>query len=148
MSAIATGSVIRVGEYRFVLVPSPSWPLVLSPQAQKVPSRFTARTCRFPAETAVQSCADVTLTGALCTPPSAAPVPSWPSSFRPQAQRVPSTLMAKEVEPPAAIAVQSLAVPIRAGALLAAALPSWPLVLSPQAQRLPSAFSARVWNSP
>src|SRR5471032_1635671 len=85
--------------------------------------------------------------------PVLSPLPSSPTSLKPQVQSVPSLLSANACRLPAAMAAifdkcvaQGAVVPEAqtcAGAVCALAVPSpsWPLVLSPHVQTVPSFFS-------
>ena len=69
-----TSAAICTGVLRLVVVPSPSWPSLLPPIAHSVPSVFTNRLWRLPAEmrrTSVSTCTGV---GRKVVVPS----PSWP----------------------------------------------------------------------
>lgn len=69
--------------------------------------------------------------------------------LRPQAHRVPLSLMARVKSSPAAMATQSLSVPTRWNvACSAPATPSWPYPLSPATQSVPSDFSATLCAFP
>ena len=82
------------GVERSVVVPSPSWPLLLLPQAQTAPSPRRARACAEPPAMLVT----------LLRPPTCAgversvvvPSPSWPLLLLPQAQTAPSPRRARE----------------------------------------------------
>src|SRR6185503_9142255 len=101
-------SEMAVGSVRVVSTePSPTWPSVLSPQAQTRPSPVTARLWARPAPTATASARNETGTG-VGVAGSKVPLPSWPAQFWPQAQTVPSDLMARLCTPPAAIFTTSL----------------------------------------
>src|SRR5438477_193265 len=82
-----------------MFVPSPSWPAVLSPQAQTVPLLFSARLWLSPAEIividerlnfpGVERCEEV-------------PSPNWPCALLPHVQTVPSLRNAMLCPPPPA----------------------------------------------
>jgi hypothetical protein len=91
-----------------VVVPRPSWPELLSPQAQTVPSERSARLRLSPAAIAVTLIRPVTCVGFLLGEEVTVPRPSWPSLFAPQAQTVPSERSARLCPPPAATATMPL----------------------------------------
>jgi len=74
-----------------VIVPTPSYPDELSPQAHNVPSSRTAVLWSVPADTDVHVVPSCIRTGTLRPVP--VPSPSWPPPFHPQAQSVPVVLM-------------------------------------------------------
>ena len=74
----------------FVVVPSPSLPLLLLPQAHKVPSVLIAIVWECPAETTATLSNIITGLSLFVVVPS----PSWPLLLRPQAHSVPSSLIA------------------------------------------------------
>ena len=59
-----TGTGVR----RFVVLPSPSWPLSFNPHAQTVPSLFRARLCAPPAAIAVNPTPATPLTVTVSPP--------------------------------------------------------------------------------
>jgi len=67
-------------------------------------------------------------------------------SFHPQAQSVPSFLIATACKRPAETDRQLASVPICAGSLLSLVvpIPSWPYLFDPQAHSVPSFLIARV----
>src|ERR1035437_6228848 len=85
------------GTALLLVEPVPSVPDQLLPQAHSVPSCFRATLCMPPATACFQSCPGAAGTGTLaswfCLP--AVPTPNWPVRFCPQAQSVPSALMAR-----------------------------------------------------
>src|SRR5439155_1679301 len=66
----------RTGVSRLIVVPSPSWPALLSPQQEAAPAAVTPQVCESPARTA----ANVTPpdTSAGVNRKSVVPSPSWP----------------------------------------------------------------------
>ena len=74
------------------LVPRPSWPLLLLPQAQSVPSARTARPKSLPAAVLrVGRAVPVAVGVGLAVPvPKLVALPSWPYWFSPMASRLPS----------------------------------------------------------
>src|SRR5205809_288518 len=108
----------RSGRDRPVLVPSPSWPCELSPQANTAPPYWDRRTASpklEPAAIPTTPVRKLTRTGVrrLVVVLS----PSWPLSLAPQAQTEPSPLSARLNEPLAAIATTPSRPVIRIGAL-------------------------------
>ena len=77
---------IWTGAVRWMLVPSPSWPDALEPQAHSVPSERIAAVCRAPALTDFQVAVPI-WTGAVRL--VVVPSPSWPVVLRPHVHRVP-----------------------------------------------------------
>src|SRR2546428_654917 len=84
----------------------PNWPVALLPQAQTVPSNFSAKLCDPPAAMAVMPLnkpappAPTTCTGVLLL--VVVLFPNWPVALLPQAHTVPSNLSAKLCWPPPA----------------------------------------------
>jgi hypothetical protein len=91
MSAGAVGT--NVGTPRAVVVPSPSCPLLLAPQAYTVPLVSRASECVAPAVTALAPVSPATGAGVLRF--VVVPSPSCFEVLRPQAHTVPSDLTAK-----------------------------------------------------
>jgi hypothetical protein len=123
---LVTGSITRTGEFRCVVVPSPSSPKIFHPQAQGLSSLFSAAEYAVPADTEAQSVAVPIRTGEFrCV---VVPSPSWPSPLSPQAQRLPSLFSANVWFAPADTATQSVAVPTRTGVFwfMLVPSPSWP----------------------
>src|ERR1700687_298890 len=90
------------GVERLVVVPSPSWPLLLLPQANTLPSAWSARTCESPEAIAVIPVAPVTAIGREEF--SDRPRPSSPDESSPQVRTAPSVPRATLLLPPAATA--------------------------------------------
>jgi len=137
---------LRTGSSGCAVVPSPTWPEELFPQAQSVPSRRIAATCAVPTPSWLVQSSSVPIwlgTSRLMRLPS----PSWPLPLRPHPHSVPSVFSAM-VNPllVAHTACQSLAVPTCPGAKRCVVVPSpnWPVVLMPHAQSVPSVFTARL----
>ncbi len=78
-----------------VVVPSPNWPALLSPQARTVSAEVNARLWRSPAATAVTvvPAGRSTATGVLLR--VVVPSPNWPMKFSPQASMVPVEVNAR-----------------------------------------------------
>ncbi len=101
---------IWVGVVRLVLVPSPSWPVVFEPQAQRVPSVRRATLWSPPAAKVSQLVSVPIWMGVRRS--VVVPSPSCPEALSPQAQRVPSVRWAMLWSPPAATLVQVELLPI------------------------------------
>jgi hypothetical protein len=86
--AAATGTGVR----RAVRVPSPSWPLALSPQQSARPSGVRAQAWRQPTASAT---ARTPATGAGMARWRPVPSPSCPEVFAPQQATVPLVVMAQ-----------------------------------------------------
>src|SRR5207244_2029845 len=67
----------------FAVVPSPSWPLLFAPQAQTVPSPFTARLWAAPAAIDTTCRSPMTCTGRVL--PRVVPLPNCPALLSPHA---------------------------------------------------------------
>src|SRR6478735_5295280 len=89
---------ICTGAVRAVVLPSPSSPHMLSPQAHRVPSVRTAAVLNSPALTTRYVCVPTRAGTARLVVPS----PSWPEVPRPQVQSEPSVRSAVVWLPPAA----------------------------------------------
>src|SRR5215471_15907633 len=129
---------ISSGVFLPVVVPSPSWPQELPPQAQTrsaVPAMASADAP--PLATWVTPVNPGTGAG-LATFVPVAPLPSWPRLFRPQLNNVPSERTAK-LGPAATTCV----IPVRPGTCtgrdrsVVLPSPSDPSALSPHAQTVP-----------
>ena len=98
-----------------------------------------------PQLTATQPLAVPTWTGEVRVMVS--PTPSCPEALAPQAQRLPSVLMAIEYASPHAMVAQPPPVPTRTGAVrsVVSPRPSWPDAFAPHAHRLPSVLTAIEW---
>src|SRR6266704_3165899 len=111
-----------------VIVPLPSWPDPLTPQAHTVPSDRRARLDMTPAATWVIPVRPVTWPGTTWMAVLASP--SWPYRLAPQAQTVPSDRTARLWSYPAATCTTSWPAPMSAdrGLLLpvVSPSPSWP----------------------
>src|SRR5436190_3245756 len=92
-----------VGDGRFVVVPSPIWPLEFLPQVHRVPSLFNAIEWSAPAAMAITLLSVVTWTGLVrCM---VVPSPICPLVLPPQLHTVPSFFKASECTDPAATAM-------------------------------------------
>src|SRR3989442_8508323 len=138
-----------------VNVPLPNCPAKLYPQAQTVPSLFSARLRKLPLAMAVTPLrypaptAPSTWTGVLLL--VNVPLPNCPKKLSPQAQTVPSLCSARVLLSLApAIAVTPLSPLTCTGVLLLVnvPLPNCPASFHPQAQTVPSLFSARLCSMP
>src|SRR6185437_2854376 len=124
----------------FVVLPLPSSPFALSPQAQTVPSLFTARLWSHAAAIAITLERPFTCTGVELG--VFVPTPNSPEPFPPQAQTVPSLFSAKlnsSSQQPLAIATTPERLLTCDGVEVATVVPfpSSPKPLSPQAQTFP-----------
>ena len=142
---------------RLLRVPSPSWPLLLLPTAQTLPSACRKTVWASPADTLRTGSNHATdpRTRTAASRWVAVPSPSWPLELRPTAQTLPSDLRKTPWLRPAAARVTPVRGPPReertwTGTLEAAVelLPSWPFVLLPKAQTVPSDFTAYECESP
>src|SRR5947208_1945062 len=88
-----------IGVRRWLVVPSPSWPVELLPQAKTVPSARMATLWLSPAASRATEVSDwiplnpLTWLGALAL--KVLLLPSWPEPLFPQAQTVPLALSAR-----------------------------------------------------
>src|SRR5215510_12464662 len=135
---------IGSGESLLVVVPSPSSPQVLSPQAQALMMVPAAAMVAQPSlATWVTPVRPGTAAGVAENPPEV-PLPSSPLPLLPQLNSVPSERTAKLSRPPEATWV----IPVRWGtgsgsdSLYVVPSPRAPLPLSPQDQTVPSDRSA------
>ncbi len=85
---------ISAGASRFVVVPSPTCPKALFPQAQRLPLESSASECSPWVEMATTLLRPDTCTGVLRG--VVVPSPSWPKELSPQAQTVPLEPRASE----------------------------------------------------
>src|SRR5688572_12721666 len=85
--------------------------------------------------------------GAVCR--VVVPSPNCPLPFPPQAQSVPSLLIAAVCISPSDTLDQFVAVPTWVGMLLLITLPmpNWPLLFAPQVHSFPSLLMAALWTS-
>ena len=128
------------------LCPLPSRPLKFQPQQDMVPFWRSAQEWSVPAVMAVASEMLTTFTGnEEIVPYLLSPLPSWPSSLRPQQDMVPSWWSAQECTLPAAIAVASEIPRTCTGTKLLWRVPSpsWPSRLRPQQDMEPFRWSAQ-----
>src|SRR5262249_40628962 len=97
------------------IVPTPSAPLVLEPQPQSVPSRFSPSACPSAlGDTETQSVSAAIRVSAAACPPSVGS-PSWPVVLSPNPQRAPLDFTANEDAPLVPTEDQSWSVPICIG---------------------------------
>src|SRR5207253_1945531 len=117
-----------------VVVPLPSCPLALLPQAIALPPLSRARLCVAPAAIALTPLRPPTATG-VTSPRVKIPLPTCPCRSSPHAITVPPLSSARLCLPPAATAVTPLRPLPPTGALLATIvpLPSCPSALFPHA---------------
>src|SRR5438093_2885649 len=95
MAVTPLSPLTSTGVLLVVFVPLPNWPEVFHPQAQTVPSLFSARLCAWPPSIAVTPLSPLTSTGVLL--PVNVPLPNCPTDLCPQALYVPSHLRARLV---------------------------------------------------
>src|SRR6266566_10011771 len=86
--------VTATGLVRFVVVPSPSWPLSLSPQQYAAPAVVTPQVWKLPALTAAKVSPPTTATGLVCFVFAQVPSPSAPPPLYPQQYAAPAVVMA------------------------------------------------------
>src|SRR5207302_1513030 len=99
VTAESAGASGDTGANRLVVVPSPSWPVALSPQASGAPPDWMARLWKAPPAMAVRAL--FVATGvAIVMKGLVVPTPSWPALLRPQAMPALSDLMARLWAPP------------------------------------------------
>src|SRR5262245_27615918 len=94
---VAAGRVTGVGTQRLVVEPSPSCPLLLSPQHCTAPERWTAQVCWTPAAIAITSERRSEVGGESRS--VVVPSPSCPFPLAPQ-QRMPPLEKSAQVCPP------------------------------------------------
>src|SRR5450759_5065869 len=149
VTMVPEGRLTATGVLLLVLVPLPSWPKTLFPQASTWPVEVSARLWTPPAAMAVTVVPEGrrTATGVLLW--VVVPLPSWPELLAPQASTWLVEVSARLWNWPPAMAVT--VVPegrlTATGVLLVVVvpLPSWTLALSPQASTWPLEVSARLW---
>src|SRR5580693_7226994 len=140
----------ETGTWRFFMVPSPSWPNMLSPQHITPPS-ISAHVCRPPAAMAeTPDVRPMTATGVrLC---ALEPFPSWPEPLSPQHQTAPVVDSAQVCRSPAATAAIGDVRPMTGTgsvvAVVAEPFPSCPSRLPPQHWTPPDMVTAQVWLDP
>src|SRR5450759_144027 len=152
VTVVPPGRLTATGVLLSVVVPLPSWPLPLSPQASTWPVEVSARLWRLPPAMAVTAVPEgrLTATGVLLL--VVLPLPSSPYALSPQASTWPVEVSARLWLVPPAIAVT--VVPegrlTATGMLLMVVvpLPSWPWRVRPQASTWPVEVSARLWSPP
>lgn len=127
------------GLNRSVVVPSPSWPKRLRPQAQIVPSPLTAKVAGSDASPDVDT---ATTSSRICTGLprfSVVPSPRTPFCPLPHAQSVPSALRPNVHWAPATREVNGSSAATRTGpGPPIPGSPYWPLPLLPHTHTLPS----------
>jgi hypothetical protein len=89
----------------WIVVLSPSWPLLFRPQAYALPP-VTARLWLVPAPMVVTLVSVLTWTGLVCVVVD--PIPSWPLPLTPTAKTRPSLRSARVWRSPPAIAVMDV----------------------------------------
>src|SRR5215469_7950029 len=148
------GMVILTGVSRSIVVPSPSCPKSLSPQASTRPALVRARECSLPEATnvTVVPLGRCTRTGTV-EPVRWPPSPSWPRLSMPQANSLPDAFSATPKASPALIAFTI--VPVGRLTLVGVAsndacepVPSWPTLLEPQVQTWPEVSRAMLNEQP
>src|SRR6266700_3735663 len=138
-----------IGIRLFAVVPLPSWPDWLSPQAHTVPSERSARPKSAPAAILVTPVSPVTWTGvSWCW--LIVPLPISPCPLPPQAHTVPSDRRARLKSWPAATWVIPVSPATWTGVLRLVVVPSptSPEKLKPQAQTVPPDRMARPCSNP
>src|SRR5450759_2240087 len=152
MATAARIALTTTGVLLLVVVPLPSSPSKLRPQASTWPVEVSARLWSKPPAMAVTVVPEGRLTATGVLLPVVVPSPSWPFLLSPQARTWPVELSARPKLPPPAMAVT--VVPegrlTWTGMLLSVVvpLPSWPYRLKPQASTWPLEVSARLWSAP
>src|ERR1700674_5457488 len=157
VTVVPEGRLTATGVLLPVVVPSPSWPFLLSPQARTWPVELSARpklpTPAMPVTVVPEG--RLTATGVLLS--VVGPLPSWPYRLKPQASTWPLEVSARLCCTPPAMAVTV----VPEGRLTATGvemqpqpvvvvvpLPNWPHSLLPQARTWPLEVSARLWSQP
>ena len=134
------------GTLRRVVVPSPSWPLLLKPQHSTAPACVSAQVWYEPMFTAATPLPrPVTATGRELL--ALAPCPSWPEVPRPQHTRPRLAVMAQLISPKASSAMTPASRPTTStGKVLEVVVPSpsWPEKLPPQQRTAPALVSAQL----
>src|ERR1700674_4944661 len=155
---VVPNALTATGVLLSVVVPLPSWPTLLEPQARTWPVEVSARLCCPPPAMALTlaPAGRLTWTGVERqeqVPEVVVPLPSWPALLEPQATTWPVEVSARLWPPPPAIALRLSAKGgwvTRTGVLLSVVLPSpsWPEALEPQARTRPAEVNARLWLAP
>src|SRR5690349_4452672 len=101
MAVTPLSPLTRTGVLLGVVLLLPNWPYSFDPQAQTVPSDFSARLSSSPAVMAVTPVSPLTCTGVLrmvsrlMRRMGQVLMPNWPKLLRPQAHTVPSDFRAR-----------------------------------------------------
>ena len=144
-------TLISCGVVLSLIAASPSWPLLLSPQAHSVPLARIATVWLNPeAETSQFLAPPATSAGVLRGVTSDAS-PSCPKLLSPQAHRLPLERSATVKALPGSLLVQlTVSVATRTGTVeeIWVSFPNWPVPLLPQAWISPLASSASEWVPP
>src|SRR5450756_2184673 len=130
-----------------VVVPLPSSPSKLRPQASTWPVEVSARLWRLPPAMAVTVVPEGRLTATGMLLMVVVPLPSWPLLLLPQASTWPVEVSARLLSPAAmAVTVVPEGRLTATGVLLLVVvpLPSWPWPLEPQASTWPLEVSAKL----
>ncbi|GIU84276.1 MAG: hypothetical protein KatS3mg008_1051 [Acidimicrobiales bacterium] len=123
----------RVGVRRVVVSPSPSWPWVLSPHAQRVPSRLMPMVWLLTAAICAQSLSVPTRVGVRRVVVS--PSPSWPNRLSPHAQRLRSVFVVSSFRMVICAVGSAVRMPGVLVVICRVAVRSGPAVVSPAARR-------------
>src|SRR5450759_1038484 len=135
-----------------MVVPLPSWPDWLLPQARTWRIHVSARLWKPPAamEVTMAPAGRLTATGVVL--PVVVPLPSCPELLSPHARTLPVEVNARLWASPPEMAVTVVpdgrVTPTGVRALAVAPLPSWPELLRPQASTWPFDVRARLWLAP
>src|SRR5450759_909387 len=110
VTVVPEGRLTWTGMLLSVVVPLPSWPYRLKPQASTWPLEVSARLCCAPPAIAVTVVPEgrLTATGVEMQPQPVVvvvPLPSWPKAFQPQARTWPLEVSARLWSAPPAMAV-------------------------------------------
>src|SRR5450759_3934955 len=139
MATAARIALTTTGVLLLVMVPLPSSPSKLKPQARTWPVEVSARLWEKPPATAVTVVPEgrLTATGMLLL--VVVPLPSSPEKLSPQARTWPVEVSARLWYSPPAMAVTAVPFLTAIGVLLLVVvpLPNWPVLLRPQAQAEP-----------
>ena len=89
VTVVPEGRLTATGVLLLVVVPLPSWPLALLPQARTWPVEVSARLWYWPPAMALTVVSEGRLTAAGVPLSVVLPLPSWPLTFWPQAKAGP-----------------------------------------------------------